>query len=163
MAFTQIVMAVNRTTVKLEVMENGMVWEIPPGYVVLEDGSFVGAGVGGRPLETPLPYFVAERAMRHNPIMGTSDPLNPGRALSLVGVPAWGNDVSHVEQSDAIEILDRRGLPAAEVMRAIGGRKTTRIPGRQETVPHDRSLRTGDLVIPELHSPVGELGGPAGS
>jgi hypothetical protein len=46
--------------------------------------------------------------------MGSEDAtsIDPFDTDYLLGVPEWGDDVSHVEQSDSIERLDRSTLPA---------------------------------------------------
>jgi hypothetical protein len=108
----KIVHACNRTTVKLEVMHDGMVWPIRPGYCRNAEGKIVGADEDGNPSHDgrvflePLPYFAAERAKRQNPLMGSADPDSTRDFVSLIGVPKWGDDYSHLEQSDALELID---------------------------------------------------------
>lgn len=107
-----IVHACNRTTVKLEVMHDGMIWTIRPGYCRNAEGEIVGANEDGNPSHDgrvflePLPYFAAERAKRQNPLMGSADPQSTRDFTSLIGVPKWGDDYSHLEQSDALELID---------------------------------------------------------
>lgn len=103
----RIVNAVNRTTLPLDAMFDGQPVVIPAGYKIAEDGSVVGTGPGGEPLTFPLPYFAAEMVKRQNPQMGTEDPGNPRDFECLIGIKEWDDDISHIEQSDAIERLDR--------------------------------------------------------
>lgn len=145
----KLVWVCNRTTRMLEVMHDGVVWTIRPGYCKNDAGEIVGADENGNPSHNghvflePLPYFAAERAMRQNPVMGTADPLDPRAFVSLIGVPAWGNDYSHIEQSDALELLDASLLDVQigqngreMVRRAINGpRGAHRVtaPGRDKS------------------------------
>lgn len=163
MGFTDFVMAVNRTTHPLEVTYNGRAWVLVPGYRrvprLQDDGSPVlhtkgkqkgrpivdiePAGPTGEPATTTLPYFVAEAAKRQNPVMGTENPYGvDGKGLDyLVGVPEWGDDCSHREQSEAPERLDRSQLvdPRARDAEVIA---------RRDRVPLSE-------VRPELPNPVG--------
>jgi hypothetical protein len=142
MTFQRIVHVVNRTFDRvLQVTDDGIPWQIRPGYRRVEDAEgnpvlsdegkeqVLGAGPGGTVFMEPLPYFAAERAIRQNPVMGTEDPLNPNAFESLVAVPDWGHDYSPLQQSDAIERLDRSQMSGdaqtAIVMTAIGGRRPT--------------------------------------
>ena len=141
-----IVHVVNRTVRPLEVMWDGTPTVIPPGYklapvlddagqpTLLKDGSpvehIIGAGPNGEPLSKPMLYFAAEAAKRQNPILGTLDPQHHLTYETLVGIPEWGDDVSHVEQNDLIEeLLDRSLLPPERqnVVRQYvpGARKTS--------------------------------------
>jgi len=140
-----IVQVVNRTIHPLEVMWDGTPHVLPPGYVlapkVEADGTPVllpngdpvielrGAGPNGEPLSKPMLFFAAEAAKRQNPIMGTLDPQHHLSYETLVGVIEWGDDVSHVEQADAEELLDRSLLPPdrQDVVRQYvpGARKTS--------------------------------------
>ncbi|MET0742948.1 MAG: hypothetical protein ABWY78_06215 [Microvirga sp.] len=136
--FGKIVHVVNRSLLPLEVMDDGIPWPIRPGYiekpVVGDDGpvldeagepvtEIVGAGPGGTVYQEPLPYFAAERAKRQNPVMGTEDPWNPNSFESLIAIPAWGEDYSPLNQTEAIERLDRSQLPAeSQNIKVIAGR-----------------------------------------
>lgn len=73
----------------------------------------IGAAHDGAPLTYPVEYAAAEAYIRQHPIMGTADPnsIDARDTQYLLGVEAWGHDVSHVEQSDAIELIDRSMLP----------------------------------------------------
>ena len=113
----RMVTAVNRTTGPLDAMFDGQPVVIPAGYAVVEkdvDGKkrqeIVGTGPGGAPKGLPLPYFAAEMVKRQNPVMGTEDPEAPNVFDSLVGILEWGDDISHIEQSDALERIDRELL-----------------------------------------------------
>jgi hypothetical protein len=168
MTFQRILHVVNRSLEPLEVMDDGIPWVIRPGYKLVrasdegeltdderEDASvdvkLVGAGIAGTVFMEPLPYFAAERAKRQNPVMGTEDPLNPNAFQSLIAVPDWGEDYSPLEQSAAIERLDRSLLPEqlqnVTVVQARGGRKkvTKKIKGRTRSVyPNARGMVQGD-------------------
>lgn len=168
----RILYVVNRTTVPLEVTDDGKPWRIRPGYKRvprLQDGEpvidpetgepvfdIVGAAEGGRVAMEPLGYFAAERAKRQNPVMGTQDPYNPTRFVSLVAVPDWGDDYSHIEQTDALELVDRSQLPE-DRQNAIVGRMNQnapfRAPGRAKLDRNAKQggrpvvLRTGELGL----------------
>lgn len=168
---TRIVHAVNRSLEPLEVMDDGVVWTIRPGYVLTpkknekgegifdKDGKpvfeIIGSGPGGSVLMEALPYFAAERAKRQNPVMGTEDPQNPNSFESLIAVPEWGDDYGYMGQTEAIERLDRSMLPAElqniDVREAVGGRKPLlkRDPqtGRfQRVIPGARAFVRGEAV-----------------
>lgn len=136
----RIVHVCNRTTVMLEVMHDGMPWPIRPGYCRNAAGEIVGADENGNPSHDgrvflePLPYFAAERAKRQNPVMGTGDPYNAREFVSMIGVPKWGDDYSHLEQSDALELIDRGMLDATPgfttEVKELRGMGRFRAPGR---------------------------------
>ncbi len=158
MGITRIVHVVNRTTGPLEVMDDGQPWPIRPGYKRLEDGTITGAGPNGEVATEALPFFAAERAIRQNPVMGTNDPYNPRAFESLVAVPDWGQDYSHREQSDAVELLDRSQLPvdaqAATAFAVRGGRKPN-IPGKPAP-KQDPSAGRGNVEYqPTIANPTG--------
>lgn len=115
-AIPRVVNAVNRSTVPLDAMFDGQPVVIPAGYKVVDAegvSRIIGAGRDGEPLTYPLPYFAAEMVKRQNPIMGTEDPTSPRDFESLIAIVEWDDDVSHVEQSDAIERLDREMMDEA--------------------------------------------------
>lgn len=176
----RIVYVVNRTTVELEATDDGKPWRIRPGYkrvprlvagrpaIDEETGDpifdIIGSAEGGRVAMEPMSYFAAERAKRQNPLMGSQDPYNPTRFVSLIAVPDWGDDYTHLEQSDAIEVIDRSQLPM-DRQRATVGRMDSnapfRAPGRakldKSALKNTRGgrpvvLRTGELGL------VGQLG-----
>jgi hypothetical protein len=160
----RIVHACNRTTVKLEVMHDGMVWPIRPGYCRNAAGEIVGADENGNPSHDgrvflePLPYFAAERAKRQNPVMGTADPHNSRDFVSMIGVPKWGDDYSHLEQSDAPELIDTSmldGVPGhVREVRQVRGAASFRAPGR----PKDPKIKVrikGSNLDEGFHGTVG--------
>jgi len=167
--FGRIAHVVNRSLEILEVTDDGIPWPIRPGYkaepaldaagdpVLDEEGravvNIVGAGPGGTVYMEPLPYFAAERAKRQNPVMGTEDPYNPSDFQSLIAVPEWGDDYSPIQQSDAIERLDRSLLPddmqKVTVIAARGGRKKVvrknpKSGKFEKVVPGGRSMVEGE-------------------
>lgn len=175
MAVMQIVHVVNRTTVPLDVMDDGVPFVIRPGYKRLASGEIVGAAPDGSVLLEPLPYFAAERAKRQNPIMGTGDPYDGRSFLSLVAVPAWGDEFGHVEQSGAIELLDRSKLPEDRqlgqpnvTVRKVGGGHQFRPPGTPKRDAAGkylgpRNVRNSDLIGVGPGSgdnPISTMGGP---
>jgi hypothetical protein len=116
----KMVLVVNRTTRPLDAMFDGQPVVLLPGYMLApKEGDeekdkpklvIVGAGPAGAVVTNSLPYFAAELVKRQNPVMGTEDPEAPNVFDSLIGVVEWGDDISHLEQSDAIERLDRELL-----------------------------------------------------
>lgn len=78
------------------------------GEPVLEE-RIVGAGPGGAPLTLMLPDYAAEMVKRQNIVMGTEDPENPRDVQYLIGFANADStdDIDPIEQSDAIERLDR--------------------------------------------------------
>ena len=129
MARARLVQIVNRTTLPLDCMFDGIPEVIKPGYVFQpngetdangrELGDVVPAGADGKPSKDGEPYghsctvHEAECYKRQHPIMGTQDPNSTDSRDTeyLLGVEAWGDEIDHVEQSDAIELLDRSQLP----------------------------------------------------
>lgn len=61
------------------------------------------------PGKNAFPALVAEAAKQQNPIMGSEDPYTLIRQY-LVGIEEQGDDCSPVEQSPAIELMDRTKL-----------------------------------------------------
>jgi hypothetical protein len=57
-----------------------------------------------------VPVVVVQYAKDQNPVMGTQDRYEYEGSQYLVGVEAWGDDVSPLEQSDAQERLDRSSI-----------------------------------------------------
>lgn len=150
----RIVNAVNRTTGPLDAMFDGQPVVIPAGYkLVGEEGqqTVVGAGPGGEPLTYPLPYFAAEMVKRQNPQMGTEDPGNPRDFECLIGIKEWEDDISPLEQSDAIERLDR-GLMDDE---AQGARPKETSMGRK--MARDKKNKRGGRTFSDanLRNPMG--------
>ncbi len=117
MARTRIVHIVNRTTEPLDVMYDGVPDIVPAGYTEVredEKSTFFGAGHDGAPLAYPCEYFAAEAYKRQHPRMGTQDPgsVDARDTEYLLGVEAWGDDITHVEQTESLELIDRTMLPA---------------------------------------------------
>ncbi len=156
MARTRLVHIVNRTTRPLDCMFDGAPEVIPPGYVevrsrvpkldkngkeildtktgetvLLDHVEIVGAGPNGEPLAYQVEYAAAEAYIRQHPIMGTSDPTSVDARDTdyLLGVVAWGQEISHAEQSDVIELIDRSRLgddrQNIEVRNVAGKRRDT--------------------------------------
>lgn len=166
---TTIVYAVNRTTEPLDCMDDGVPIVVRPGYKrvpLLDDEGkpkkdkktgeplfeVVGAGENGQVLMEPLPYFTAERCRRQHPLMGSEDPNSVNDAEFLIAVPEWGQDYSHLEQSDAPERINRALLPPdaqkATLIAPRGGRKAVK-PGKS-------NARRGiaEYTDPQLQQPV---------
>ena len=57
-----------------------------------------------------VPVVVVQYAKDQNPVMGTQDRYEYEGSQYLVGVEAWGDDVSPIEQSEALERLDRSSI-----------------------------------------------------
>lgn len=116
----RLVHVVNRTTEYLDCMYDGVPEKVPAGYrelpPELEGGPpiIVGAGPDGGPLFHTVEFFAAECYKRQHPRMGTQDPFSVDARDTeyLIGIPEWGDDISHVEQTDADELIDRTLLPA---------------------------------------------------
>ncbi len=115
----RLVQIVNRTTDYLDCMFDGVPEKIPAGYRELppeQEGQpprIIGAGPDGGPYLHTVEYFAAECYKRQHPRMGTQDPFSVDARDTeyLMGVPEWGDDISHLEQTDADELLDRTLLP----------------------------------------------------
>lgn len=135
MAYGNLVTCVNRSTKPLEGTFDGQIIIFPAGYVDDGNGNIVRAVDGyGAPVVTMLPANVAAIVKAQNPIMGTQDVLSAAPDDYLIGVEQWPagrkDDLSHAEQSDAIEIIDRSSIADgsrqsdAEVVKSRGGRKS---------------------------------------
>ena len=84
----------NRTSKPREVRYDGQTGVIPP---------FPGFA--------QMSKIAADRALQQNRIPGTEDPYNPREFQSYVGVEAWGWPIDKIDESKAIEALDRSLLP----------------------------------------------------
>ncbi len=86
----------NRTNKPLTVHFDGKSFVLPP-----------------YPATRELPKIVADRALQQHVRMGTEDPFNPKRFVSLVYVKGWKNADGEewpsdpIEQSNSIERIDR--------------------------------------------------------
>ena len=103
----QIVQVVNRTTKPLLLTYDQRQFPLAPGYRVEDDGTVMPAGPHGDVAVTHLDYLKAEMAKRQNVRLGTENPMNPRDVTYLVGIVEDGDDVSYLEQSTAVERLDR--------------------------------------------------------
>jgi hypothetical protein len=138
----RMVTCVNRTTRPLDAMFDGQPVVIPAGYKVLEETDdkgkvtkrVIGAGPNESVLTYALPYFAAEMVKRQNPMMGTEDPSNPADFESLIAIVEWKDDVDHIEQSDAVERLDRDMLDdeaqTAKPLQTAAGRRMAKLKKR---------------------------------
>lgn len=98
------VTVVNRTGGKLSAMVDGKQFVFPPF-----------------PAEVKVPRFAAELACRQLPVMGTEDPYQPTVFDRLIHVKEWdGPEVTPIEQSQAIERLDRSLIDVPE---AVDGKR----------------------------------------
>lgn len=136
---------VNRTSQDLEVTFNGMQRVIPAGYRI-EGNQAVPSGDRGEPAFLMVPAPFGDYAKRQNVRMGTEDPENPRDVEFLVGVIEWGDDISHIEQSDAPERLDRSlvdgdGAQAKPIVTAVGRRATrTELRRQRHSAEAQKSL-----------------------
>ncbi len=112
----------NRTSKALSVTYDGKSWVLPP-----------------YPAKVMVPRIVADVACRQHPRMGTEDPYNPREYELLVYVPEWKHPATPIEQSAALERIDRSLLP----------------PDRQATQLRDQRYR------PTRAMDAGEAGGDA--
>lgn len=133
--YMDFVKVVNRTTEKLEAMFDGVPIDLPPGYKIVEN-KVVPAGDNGQPTYCMLPAAAAERAKWQNPQMGTADPENPTDVEFKIGVESWGDDISFLPPTDAIELIDRSLLDdqaqtATHMLTKVGRRLTKKSKRRQ--------------------------------
>lgn len=163
----QIVYTVNRSTVPLDCMHDGVPFVLKPGYVrvpVFEaDGvtpkmdpvtgqpmiRVIGAAPGGQVYSEPIILGAALRARRQHPVMGTEDPDDLQSGESLVAIVTLGHDYSHIEQSDAPERFDRRSM-LGEGQRAVIVTRRRKLPKRGQS-----GLNRGSVYMPELWNPAG--------
>ncbi len=92
---------VNRTSKPLQVTWDGKHTTLVPG-------------------KNALPAIVAEAAKRQNPIMGSEDPVSL-QMRYLVGIEEQEDDCSPVEQSPAIQRIDRNKLINARPTEVVRG------------------------------------------
>lgn len=164
----QFVKLVNRTTKPLECMYDGIIEVIEPGYKtveVLDDKGkpktkkvkghvlpvvqIVGTGEHDEPGFQMVEYFAAEKYIQQHPINGTMRGAAPRLTQYLLGCERFGLDIDHVEQSDAIELLDRSQLgddqQTVRVLRLSGGRAAVPI-----AVIEEQRLRANKRAAAEL-------------
>lgn len=84
----QLVTVVNRTQRNLAGRWDGREYSVPPG-------------------KSMHPVIIAEAIRRANPIMG-SDDLTTGQLQYLIGIEEQGDPITPIEQSDEIELYNRR-------------------------------------------------------
>ena len=92
---------VNRTTKNLQVTWGGKRDPIFPG-------------------KNAFPEPIAEAAKRQNPVMGSLDPAT-GLCKYLVGIEEFEDDCSPIEQTDALQIVDRSKLTHARPTEVVPG------------------------------------------
>jgi hypothetical protein len=111
-------------------------------------------------------FHEAEGCVRQHPVMGTADPnsVDARDTDYLLGVREWGHDVSHLEQSDAIELLDRSLLPEDRqrfVVRNVAGARRKVTPADvtnkkvAENKKRERMLSRAQIVDTRLINPTG--------
>ncbi len=106
------VTVVNRTTKTLKGVWNGRHFDITPG-------------------KHGYPLIVAEAIKRQNPIMGSGNDWT--EALYLVGIEEFGDDVSPIEQSPAVERMNSAVLHGDKQMTPV--MKPTGMYSRNEMRP----------------------------
>jgi hypothetical protein len=108
MGLQETVTLVNRTKAPLKVTFDGQDIPIAPGP------------------NHGFPAIAVRHAKAQNPRMGTQHPFDPTRFESLVGVDGTTDPITPLEQSDAVELLDRSKL---------GGlaEQAVRVPGQPMT------------------------------
>jgi len=144
--YMDFVKVVNRTTGKLEGMFDGVPIDLPPGYLKNLEGEIVPAGEDGEPVFKMLPAAAAERIKWQNPQMGTADPEVPTDVEFKVGVASWGDDISYLAPTDAVELLDRSMMgDEAQLATTITTNK-----GRRDS----KKLRRQRFVDPKLKNVV---------
>ena len=97
---------VNRTSKKLQGTWDGRQFVVLPG-------------------ESMLPKAVAYAVKRQNPLMGSGS-YELHDTIYLVGVKEDGDDISPIEQSNSLELIDPKILHAATVAQ---GRRVETVPG----------------------------------
>jgi len=93
---------VNRTTKELVVTWDGKRTKLPPSS------------------KQALPIIVAEAAKRQNPLMGSLDPFT-GICQYLVGIEEQGDDCSPIEQTNAIEVMNRSKMKNSRPTEVVPG------------------------------------------
>jgi hypothetical protein len=98
----ELVTVVNRTPRKLRATWDGKEYSIEPG-------------------ESAHPIVIAEALKRANPIMGSDDPYT-GCMQYLIGIKEQGDPTDPVEQSDEIELYNRKALKNAVPIVIVQGK-----------------------------------------
>lgn len=89
MAIAETVTLVNRTSKPMTALFDGQSFVLKPGK------------------NHGVPSVVVDYAKAQHPLMGSQDRYEFQGAQFLVGVEEWGDPISPIEQSDAIELLAR--------------------------------------------------------
>ncbi len=114
--YGNLVTCVNRTTTVLEGTFDGQIIKFEPGYVKVGEEVVRATDGHGAPVVVLLPAHVAVLVKSQNPLMGSQDPTDARPEEYLIGIEKWPagtkDDTSHLEQSDAEELLDRSALPS---------------------------------------------------
>jgi hypothetical protein len=84
----QFVTVVNRTSRKLSGMWDGKTYTVEPG-------------------KSAHPSIIANAIKRANPVMGSDDPTT-GQLQYLIGIEEEGDPITPIEQSDEIELFNRK-------------------------------------------------------
>lgn len=100
------VTVVNRTSKVLSYVFDGISYDLQPGN------------------NPGIPESLAGFAKNKFPAMGTEDPYNPQSFICLIGVKEWGDDVTKLEQTKAVERLDRSKM-GADARKAVAGPQVT--------------------------------------
>jgi flagellar basal body rod protein FlgF len=72
------------------------------------------------PGKNALPAIVAEAAKRQNPIMGSEDPVTL-QMRYLIGIEEQEDDCSPIEQTNAVQRIDRSKLHGARPVEVVAG------------------------------------------
>jgi flagellar basal body rod protein FlgF len=72
------------------------------------------------PGKNQLPAIVAEAAKRQNPIMGSEDPVTLSMRY-LVGIEEQEDDCSPIEQTNAVQRIDRSKMTNARPVEVVPG------------------------------------------
>lgn len=114
---------VNRTSKTLKGTWDGKHYEIVPG-------------------KNEYPVIQAEAFRRQNPLMGSQDPFTMEMQY-LVGIVEQGDEITPLEQSSSIELMDRAQMAGArptEVVRGnTGGMYSSPLPAGNGKVGQDFS------------------------
>lgn len=89
------------------------------------------------PGKNAFPAIMAQKFKDQHPIMGTENPYTLEKEY-LCGIEEFGDDCSPTEQSNAVELWDRK---------KVGGRQVEVVPGN------------GGIYRHEAHSPLGTADG----
>lgn len=92
---------VNRTSKPLQGLWDGKRYDIGPG-------------------KHEFPEYKAIKFKEQNPVMGSENPYTLEK-LYLIGIIEHGDDVSPIEQSDAIERFDRSKVKTARPVEVVPG------------------------------------------